>query len=434
MKTKFYILLFVLLATMCNSAYALERFPPPDFESGYAQPELVVSEARQNILEYVDVAVLFVALCLASYLVLKKRSRKWIVVLMIFSLVYFGFYRKGCLCPIGGIQNVALTIFDSGYALPLAGILFVALPFVFTLFFGRVFCSGVCPLGAIQDLVVLKPMAVPAWLEGVLRLLAYIYLGTAILFAATGSAFIVCRYDPFISFFRLSGSINNIVLGICFLIVGIFVGRPYCRFFCPYGVLLRQLSRISKWRVTITPDDCIQCRLCEDSCPFGAIDRPTADWPAKDYGVSKKRLGVLLMLLPIVMFLGGWGISALAKPLSRMHATVRLSEQVYLVESGQLTQISKETDDAITGFRATGKTKSELYDEASEVQAAFVTGTWWLGGFLGFLAIGKLILLSIRYRRDDYTAQRAGCVACGRCYQYCPREKLRIKKLNDKKV
>ena len=419
---------------MCSPAYALERFPPPDFESGYDQPELVVPQARHNILEYVDAAVLFIALSLATYFVLKKRSRKWIVTLMIVSLAYFGFYRQGCLCPVGGIQNIALTIFNSDYAMPLVSILFVAMPFVFTLFFGRVFCSGVCPLGAIQDLVILKPLAVPRWLEGTLRMLAYIYLGTAVLLAATGSAFIVCRYDPFIPFFRLSGNVNMVILGICFLAVGIFIARPYCRFFCPYGVILRQLSRLSKWRVNITPDECIQCRLCEDSCPFGAIDKPTEDWPAKDYSVSKKRLGTLLLLLPIAMFLVGWGISKLAKPLSRVHATVRLAEQVNLVETGQLVEISEETENAVTGFRATGKTSSELYDEADQVQAAFATGGWYLGGFLGFVAIGKLIMLSIRYRRKDYTAQRAGCIACGRCYQYCPREKLRLKKLNEKKV
>ncbi|MHC5074726.1 MAG: 4Fe-4S binding protein, partial [Planctomycetota bacterium] len=103
---------------------------------------------------------------------------------------------------------------------------------VFTLFFGRTFCSAVCPLGAIQDLVLLRPVQVAPCLEGGLRLFAYIYLGAAVLLAATGSAFIICRYDPFVSFFRITGHMSLLVLGVCFLLIGMFVGRPYCRFIC----------------------------------------------------------------------------------------------------------------------------------------------------------------------------------------------------------
>ena len=59
------------------------------------------------------------------------------------------------------------------------------------------------------------------------------------------------------------------------LLIGVFVGRPYCRFLCPYGVLLNLASRLSRWRVTITPSACVQCRLCEKSCPLGAIEVPS---------------------------------------------------------------------------------------------------------------------------------------------------------------
>ncbi len=49
--------------------------------------------------------------------------------------------------------------------------------------------------------MLIRPVAVPGWLESGLRLFAYAYLGAAVLFAATGSAFIICRYDPFVGFF-----------------------------------------------------------------------------------------------------------------------------------------------------------------------------------------------------------------------------------------
>lgn len=277
---------------LCGIAAAVERFPPPEFESDYQRPTPTVPSPRQDVFEYVDAVVLLAALSASAYLVLRRRKRRSVLTLMVFSLLYFGFWRKGCVCPVGAIQNITLSIFDRTYVVPVVIAVFFLLPLVFSLFFGRVFCAAVCPLGAIQDLVLLRPIAVPSWLESGLRLFAYLYLGLAILFAATGSAFIVCRYDPFVAFFHLSGNANILVLGACFLLAGLFVGRPYCRFFCPYGVLLRQLSRLSMWHVTITPDECVRCKLCENSCPFGAIREPVARLPVREYGGGIKRLAL----------------------------------------------------------------------------------------------------------------------------------------------
>jgi NosR/NirI family nitrous oxide reductase transcriptional regulator len=425
-RSNYTIISIAVLLLSSGIASGFERFPPPDFESGYEQPSPTTPNPRQDIYEYLDVVVLLAALGLSSYLVLKKRRRQTILALCIFSLFYFGFWRKGCVCPIGAIQNVTLSFFDPGYAVPAAVTFFFLLPLMFTLFFGRTFCAAVCPLGAIQDLVILHPTSLPQWLENGLRLFAYVYLAAAILFAATGSAFVICRYDPFVSFFRLSGSFNMLILGACFLFIGIFIGRPYCRFICPYGIILRQLSRISKWRVTITPDDCINCRLCEDSCPFGAIKEPTVDWPANDYNKSKKRLAFLILLLPPLVFVCGWIGFALRPVTSRVHATVRLADRIYLEETGR----EEGTTDASAAFRAMGKDVKDLYAEALDIQARFGHGGWLSGGFVGLVIALKLIGLSLRRRRTDYEADRAGCLACGRCFEYCPREHTKRKQVN----
>ena len=411
--------------SMSQGLGANQRFPPPEFESGYELPSPTTPEPRRNVYQYVDAAALLAALGLSSYFVLRKRSRRAIFALMVFSLLYFGFARKGCICSIGSIQNVVLSFFDSSYAVPIVVLVFFLLPLVFALFFGRVFCAGVCPLGAIQDLVLLRPVSVPSWLENALRLFAYVYLAGAILFAATGSAFVICRYDPFVSFFRLSGNLNILILGGSLLLVSVFVGRPYCRFVCPYGVILRQLSRISKWNVTITPDECVHCRMCEDSCPFGAIREPTADWSLRDYQIGKKRLTLLIVLLPLIALLGGWAASSVNDVTARVHATVRLAERVYLEDTGKVDG----TTDASSAFRATGKETEQLYAEASDIRARFKLGGWLLGGFTGLVIGLKLMRLSVRRQRADYEADRAGCLACGRCFEYCPREHARVKSI-----
>ena len=294
---------------------------------------------------------------------------------------------------------------------------------MFTLLFGRAFCGGVCPLGAIQDVVAFRPIQVPTWLAGALSLLAHVYLALAVLLAATGSAFLICRYDPFVAMFRLSGQVSMLVLGGCMLLIGVFVARPYCRFLCPYGVLLGWASKLSWKRVTITPDECIQCRLCEDACPFGAILEANVSAAPRPRREGKLLLAALILASPVLMAAGGFLASRLAPALSRTHPRIQLAQRLSLEETGKVT----DRTDASLAFRRTRGTFQELSDEAAALQVRFEIGSWLAGGFVGLMIACKLIGLTLRRRRSDYEADRAGCLACGRCFSACPIERRRRK-------
>ncbi|HNR99587.1 MAG TPA: 4Fe-4S binding protein [Planctomycetota bacterium] len=406
-------------------AAAEQRFPPPDFSPGYSLPvtEAQGAPARADARGYIDAAVLAGALALASYLALGRRSRRGLVLLGLGSLAYFGFYRHGCICPVGAVQNVVLAITDPGYALPLTAALFFALPLLFTLFFGRAFCAAVCPLGAVQDVVLASPVAVPGWLARALGLVPFVYLGAAVLLVATGSTFLICRYDPFVGFFRLSAGLDLTIYGAALLIIGVFVGRPYCRFLCPYGALLGLVSRLSWRRVTITPAECVRCRLCEDACPFGAITTPSPETPpARRAG--KTALAVTLLALPLLMGLGALAGRALSPAFAHTHATIRLAERVWLEEAGEVEGTTDQSD----AFRATGLALDDLYLAAGALRARFDTGTTILGVFAGLAAGATLLRVSLRRTRRDYEADPALCLACGRCYRYCPVETDRGKR------
>ncbi len=413
-----FIPILILFLSIVTNAADVQRFPPPDFESGHTLPPTETPSPRENIWGYIDVGVLLVALSIGSYLVIKKRTRTGIFVLMVFSLLYFGFYRKGCICSIGAIQNISLGFFDASYAVPFAAAAFFIFPLLFALFFGRVFCAGVCPLGAMQDLLLIKPIKVPSWLQNALSILPYFYLGAAVMFAALGSTFIICKYDPFVTFFRLSGNFTIVVLSVSMLVICLFVGRPYCLFLCPYSVLLRHFSRLSLWRVTVAPESCCQCQLCEDACPFGAITKPTPLHMQGPEEKDRRRLAWLLILTPVFILLGGWLFSLAGDTFARMHHTVRLAERVTLEEAGMVEGFT----DASQFFRDSGEPKEVLYQEAINVQNRFTLGAWMLGGFMGLVLAGKLIKHSLFRKRTDYDADRAACLACGRCYSYCPLE------------
>ncbi|HLX63622.1 MAG TPA: PQQ-binding-like beta-propeller repeat protein [Planctomycetota bacterium] len=409
-----------LLALLLVSEPSVFGAALPEFESNYNLPTPSAPAPRGELPDYTDVAVLIGSLTLAAWLALKQRSRQCLFLLTVASMTYFGFVRHGCVCAVGSVQNMALACCDRNYAVPLSVAAFFFLPLLAALFFGRVFCSGVCPLGAIQDVFLLRPVKVPRWLEHALGLLAWIYLGAAILFAATSSAFIICEYDPFISFFRRTGSLNMLLLGSSFLLLSMFVGRPYCRFLCPYGTLLGFFSRFSRKRVTITPSICIQCRLCEEACPFGAIDEPD---PAtvRERRMTPSRIVGMLALLILLVAGGGWGGKWLGPAFAKMHATVRLAERVSIEDAGLVAT----TTDASDAFRRRGQAPQELYAQAALLRSEFSTWGLRLGLLVGAVVGLKLISLSVRRKQLDWEANRANCLACARCFESCPQERVR---------
>ena len=414
--------LWLLPATL---ALAEQRFPPPDFEGGHQLPETTTPPARAWLLQYLDIAVLAASLGVATWLIYRQRSRKGLIALSLFSLAYFGFYRQGCVCAIGSIQNVSLALFDTGYALPVSALAFFLLPLVFALFAGRSFCAGVCPHGALQDLVLLKPLKVPLWLEHGLSVLPFVFLGAGVLFAVTGSAFLFCQYDPFVPIFRMSGRSLMVLTGVGLLLLGVFVGRPYCRFFCPYGALLKMAAFVAKLRVRVTPDYCTQCRLCEASCPFGAMRTPEAQ-PITDANSllrDRRRLALALGFLPLLILLGAWLGGQFSGPASLLNPTVSLAERL-VKEKDQPIRIGTLSADDLALDRAR-QAPREILLQAVRIRGQFRIGTMILGGWIGLVIGVKLISLALRRQRTDYEPDRGACVACARCFEYCPNELVR---------
>jgi NosR/NirI family transcriptional regulator, nitrous oxide reductase regulator len=414
----------LLLCLFTSTVSAEQRFPPPDFESGHQVPVTATPAARALGLEYLDVAVLAASLSLASWLIYKRRSRKGLVWLSLFSLLYFGFWRKGCVCAIGSVQNIALALCDHSYAVPLTVIAFFILPLAFALFAGRSFCAGVCPHGALQDLVLLKPVKLPSWLEQGLSVLPFIYLGAGVLFAATGSAFIFCQYDPFVPIFRLSGRTLMVLSGAGLLLLGVFVGRPYCRFLCPYGALLKLAATVAKWRVRVTPDTCTQCRLCEASCPFGAMREPQAGKAEPQVlARDRRRLALLLALVPVLVIGGGWLGGTFSGPASHLHPTVSLAER-WVAERNTPSKTGVLSPDDLALDRAR-QTPQEILTEAVAIRHQFRIGGWLFGAWVGLVLGVKLVSLSLHRKRTDYEPERGDCFACARCFEYCPNELVR---------
>lgn len=427
--------------TVSAEEAALLPFPEPEFTATeYYFPHTTEPAPESQLEEWLDVGILFAALSMATYLATFKRSRRGIFFLMLFSLAYFGFYKEGCICPIGSIQNVAASIFNPKAPIPAGTALIFLLPLIFAIFFGRVFCSSVCALGAIQDVMLIKPIKVPKTLGLMLGLIPYGYLSVGVLLAATGTGFVICRYDPFIPFFRLNGNSPYLMLGAGFLMVSTVVGRPYCRFVCPYNILLGWMSRFAKWHLSITPTTCVQCRLCEDSCPFDHINNPTEGLDREERSTGVKRLGKLVAALPILIGLGGYIGYKASIPLSHYNNTVQKAEQLVIdfVQTRDGTAPEKQPGlSATQEFRTLsnqekralahaqmGQADLELAEAAKIVREDMKLGGILVGMFLGLILGAKLLRMSISRTQTDYEVDKPTCYSCARCCPTCPSDAL----------
>jgi len=422
MKKALPYIIFTLLLFWHVVLFAQDRFPRPEFQTGHAYPTNQMPVPRSQVLEYLDVLVLIGALAITTWLALKKRSRQGLVWMSVFSLAYFGFYREGCICAVGSVQNVSLALFNSGYSIPLSALLFFIIPLLFALAYGRVFCAGVCPLGSIQELTGFRPVKLPKPVEIILAFVPFIYLGIAILFASTNSQFLICRYDPFVGIFRLDAPYTMIIFGALLLLAGIFVNRPYCRFLCPYGVLLNIFSRFAGRHLTITPAECTNCRLCEEVCPYDAIIPSDKEQKPEEPLKARKRFLLYFLLVPLFAVAGAFSLFNLAPSLSSVNSTVRLAREIKTEKKSGIESDSK----AVVAFKESGKTESELFTEENLIIGRFHKASPWAGAFLGISFGIGMVSLTIRSKRSEYKPHQGKCFSCGRCFKYCP-VKVKVK-------
>ncbi len=413
MKQLFFAGISLLLSVQVN---AQNRFPKPDFESGYQYPDithLIPNEAAWII---VDILLLVLLMSIVTWAVIKKRSRRPVVWVSILSVGYFGFFRTGCVCSIGSVQNVALVLVDDAYALPLSVFLFFILPILFAFLFGRVFCAGVCPFGALQELVNLKNYRLSRSVTTVLGMIPWIYLIFALLYAVTRSSFIICRFDPFVGIFRLGGDMGLILFGILLLVAAIFTGRPFCRFLCPYGALLSLFSRVSIWKIELTQKACINCELCHNACPVDAIKPPYQNKVKESRLQGVRRIVNYFIIFPFLILAGAFLMRSVSGELSRTNKNVRLYDQVMQHEATPQNVLTVELE----AFYGQGGTIEELTKAYKTVQADFKLYSTVAGALTGLVIGIALIGLSVKRTRKQYEIDLAGCVACGRCFSYCP--------------
>ncbi len=233
-----------------------------------------------NSAPWQEVAALLVLFALVMTAFLRKSSTiRWVT--LAYTLGYLGFYN-GTFLSVSHITN-GLKLGPSLFLNDLPLLLIVVFTIVTTLFWGRVFCSSLCPFGALQDFITrIVPKKWQRELPQAIHDKAlYIKYGILALLVFTAIAFsdlsLFQYFEPFGTIFYFSRSMVLWVILAVFLVASMFISRFYCRYACPLGAALGVTSFLSPFKIKRVPQ-CEVCKVCEQSCPTGAIRGPEIDF------------------------------------------------------------------------------------------------------------------------------------------------------------
>ena len=199
------------------------------------------------------------------------------------------------------------------------GALIFVIGLLVALAIGRIYCSAICPLGVLQDVIA----RIGGWLRRKKKFLPYakphtklrhIFFWGAVAAAFVGwGSFALALLDPYSNFGRIVSMLarplltaaNNSIVGFAnavgtqslyrvqpawasaglLLLPAIFLtlvvvmsalrGRLYCNTICPVGTALGLISRFAAFRISIDKKACTKCGDCLRSCKAQCIDLRT---------------------------------------------------------------------------------------------------------------------------------------------------------------
>lgn len=186
-----------------------------------------------------------------------------------------------------------------------------------TLLFGRVYCSTICPLGTIQDIVIFLKRKIAKRkryrYEKPQYLLHYLILALTAASFLLGNSTLLNLTEPFSNTGRIFTNLvepattwlNNLMAGtlagyqlyflydvplrspdlaiiigsVSFLaVIGYLAyseGRFFCNSLCPAGAILSLISRMTLYKIKIDESSCSGCGACEKVCKANCIESET---------------------------------------------------------------------------------------------------------------------------------------------------------------
>ena len=189
--------------------------------------------------------VALVAVLLGAVVPLFTNNRRLHLVQLVVNVVVLGLWTGTFVS-----YTLFLRLFAGGVSLSAIGtlaapllMLIVALLYPLAGRSGH-YCAHVCPFGSAQELagkLSRRKLRITPRVLRVLTALRNLLWGVLMALLLTGTCTAWIDYELFTAFLYSSASVWVTVLAALFLVLSVWVPRPYCRFVCPTGALLKSV-------------------------------------------------------------------------------------------------------------------------------------------------------------------------------------------------
>lgn len=218
------------------------------------------------------------------FILFKKRKftysiRNW---MLFSSILIFGIMMGSDPSPMGTIKD-AIHLYGTADVIFIPRMIAMFIFLLIVLLANKYICSWGCQAGTLQDLifrinqtdkqkaVIGRQIKLPFALTNTLR---FIYLCIFTIIAFLWGIDIIDPIDPF-KIYKPTylGIIGGIFIGIL-LLTSLFIYRPWCHFFCPFGFIGWLVEKASLVKISVDYETCIACEKCARACPstvMGAI-------------------------------------------------------------------------------------------------------------------------------------------------------------------
>lgn len=187
--------------------------------------------------------VAFLVAMLGAIVPLFVNNRRWHYVQLALNVVVLGLWTGTFLS-----YTLLMRFFSGGINIATFGT--IAAPFVMVWvamlypLIGRPghYCANMCPFGSAQELagkLTRRKLRLSPRLNRALNVFRNVLWGVLMVLMLTATWTAWMDYELFTAFLYTSASAWVIVLAVLFLVLSVWVPRPYCRFVCPTGSLFR---------------------------------------------------------------------------------------------------------------------------------------------------------------------------------------------------